>query len=79
MNIDNIWLDALDSIGIAWWVKIDTDRPNCTYYFGPFRSSIEAHTHKFDYVEDLQSELAEGIQVAIERCKPKVLTIDRSC
>ncbi len=77
MNIQEIWLSFLDFIGMAWWVKIITDRPNCTYFFGPFASVADAKLHKSGYVEDLESEAAEGIQVTIERCKPTQMTIDR--
>jgi hypothetical protein len=77
MNIQDIWSNALHLVGQAWWVKITTDRPSCTYYFGPFITAVEANAAKAGYVEDLESESAQGIQVAIERCKPVQLTIDR--
>ena len=77
MNFQHLWLDSLDLIGVAWWVEILTEQPPCTYYFGPFGSLVEADTHKSGYVEDLESELAQGIQVAIKRTKPVQLTIDR--
>lgn len=77
MNIQSLWLSLLDFIGLAWWVEIVTERPNCTYYFGPFESAPEAKIHKSGYVEDLESEAAEGIQVTIKRCKPVQITIDR--
>lgn len=76
MKIQSIWSDLLHLLGRAWWVEINTERPHCTYYFGPFATQHEADTTKSGYIEDLESELAEGIRVAIKRCKPAQLTID---
>lgn len=76
MNIQDIWNSALHLVGQAWWVKITTELPHCTYYFGPFATTIDADASKSGYVEDLESELAQGIHVSIERCKPVQLTID---
>jgi Domain of unknown function (DUF1816) len=60
----------------AWWLKIQTDRPCCIYYFGPFNSAIEAQTNSSGYVEDLESESAQGISTTIELYQPQLLTID---
>ena len=76
MNIQDIWSSVLNTIGQAWWVEISTERPHCTYYFGPFASAVEADTAKAGYIEDLEGEFAQGIQVAIKRCKPVQMTID---
>jgi hypothetical protein len=76
MNIQDIWSSALHLVGQAWWVKITTDRPHCVYYFGPFTTAVEADNAKAGYIEDLESESAQGIQVSIERCKPSQLTIE---
>lgn len=58
-----------------WWVKIDTQSPQCTYYFGPFDSEEEAKSLYGDYIEDLQEEGARGISIQIQRCQPQQLTI----
>jgi hypothetical protein len=76
MNIQDIWSSALHLVGQAWWVEITTDRPHCTYYFGPFTTAVEADDAKAGYVEDLEGESAQGIHVAIKRCKPAQITID---
>jgi hypothetical protein len=76
MNIQDIWSSALHLMGQAWWVEITTDRPHCTYYFGPFATAVEADDAKAGYIEDLEAESAQGIQVAIKRCKPVQMTID---
>ena len=59
----------------AWWVKIDTETPHCTYYFGPFDSVTEAQQTQTGYIEDLEQEGAKGIAVNISQSQPKTLTI----
>ncbi|MDX2096417.1 MAG: DUF1816 domain-containing protein [Leptolyngbyaceae cyanobacterium bins.59] len=65
----------LQTLGLAWWVEILTEKPNCTYYFGPFPNAEAAREAQFGYVEDLQQEGAQGIKVNIKRCRPEKLTI----
>ncbi len=76
MNIQDILSNALQFVGQAWWVEITTAKPHCVYYFGPFTSESEADAAKAGYVEDLESESAQGIRVNIKRCKPTEMTID---
>lgn len=59
----------------AWWVKVRTDQPNCTYYFGPFASKKSAEASQSGYVEDLEREGACGITIQTKWYKPKELTI----
>lgn len=66
---------VLQFLGLAFWVEIVTDNPNCTYYFGPFSTEQEADISKAGYIEDLETEGAQGIMVKIKRCKPTNLTI----
>lgn len=61
--------------GMAWWVKIVTETPHCTYFFGPFESSSEAKQNQSGYVEDLEQEGAQGIRVLILQDQPETLTI----
>jgi hypothetical protein len=68
-------INIFNSAGYAWWVKIETQNPRCTYYFGPFLSSSEATLASKGYIEDLETEGAVGIAVEVERCKPGALTI----
>ncbi|MFW6358003.1 MAG: DUF1816 domain-containing protein [Chroococcales cyanobacterium] len=68
-------IKILDLIGWAYWVEVITDTPNCTYYFGPFATAKEAKMAQSGYIEDLESEGAQGISVSIKRCKPTDLTI----
>ena len=68
-------IGLLNTFGLAWWVKISTDRPNCTYYFGPFLTVQEASNARSGYIEDLEEEGAQGLNVEVLRCKPSSLTI----
>lgn len=58
-----------------WWVKIVTETPHCTYYFGPFDSAREAKLNQGGYIEDLEQEGAKGIAVLVSQCQPETLTI----
>jgi Domain of unknown function (DUF1816) len=69
------WASALHFWGKAWWIEISTSQPSCLYYFGPFANSQEAERLMAGYVEDLESESAQGIKTKIIRCKPDKLTI----
>lgn len=68
-------IQILSFFGRAYWVEIVTETPRCTYYFGPFVSQQEANVAKTGYIEDLQTEGAQGMSVAVKRCKPTKLTI----
>lgn len=58
-----------------WWVKVETQAPLCTYYFGPFDSVQEAESYQGDYIQDLREEGAQGISYVIEKTCPRQLTI----
>lgn len=59
-----------------WWVEIKTSSPRCTYYFGPFKSEVEAASAKFGYIEDLEQEGAQNIVSSVMQCStPQQLTI----
>jgi hypothetical protein len=74
-NLQERLISTVNVLGLAWWVEIITQNPRCTYYFGPFFSSREANQASIGYIEDLETEGAQGIIVNIKRCKPSVLTI----
>ena len=73
--MNELLLNLSLSLGLAYWVKIDTQAPICTYYFGPFLKSKEAESAKIGYIEDLKQEGALEIKVVIGHFKPKELTI----
>ena len=60
---------------MPWWIKITTEAPKCIYFFGPFDSSSEAQLLQNGYIEDLKGENALGINVEIQQCAPKELTV----
>lgn len=64
--------------GKAWWVRIRTEQPNYTYYFGPFPERDIAQQKRPSFVEDLQSERASVSSSSIEWCKPTQITIPES-
>jgi len=74
----NTFLAFLERLGLAWWLKIVTDHPHYTYYFGPFGSEQQAKLHQLGYIEDLQ---AEGCRIRVTELKqgqPKLLTISEN-
>lgn len=68
-------ISLLNFFGLAFWVEVITESPRCTYYFGPFLTLEDAETAKFGYLEDIETEGAQGIKVTLKRCKPSELTI----
>jgi Domain of unknown function (DUF1816) len=66
---------SLNQLGLAWWVEVTTENPQCIYYFGPFGSSTSAITHQSGYIQDLEAEGAQNIQAVVKRLKPQSLTI----
>lgn len=61
-----------------WWIKVTTDSPLCTYYFGPFDTIQEAKYCQGGYVEDLENEGASGISAKIQWTQPQTLTLEES-
>ena len=59
----------------GWWIKILTSRPMYVYYFGAFNSYYEAVRYKDGYVRDLIQEGSFIMDIQINRCQPKQLTI----
>lgn len=74
-NIKQVFIGFMEGINTAWWAEVTTNNPRCTYYFGPFQSYDEAKEAYPGYIEDLNSEGAQGIVVVIKRCQPELLTI----
>ncbi|MUL38850.1 DUF1816 domain-containing protein [Gloeocapsopsis dulcis] len=74
-SFKEVLTNLFHNLGWAWWVEIVTQKPHCTYYFGPFLSVKEANAAKAGYLEDLEQEGAQGIAVVVKRCKPKSLTV----
>ena len=60
---------------LHWWLEIHTKTPQCTYYFGPFETALEARSLQAGYLEDLRQEQAQVITAEIKQCQPQQLTI----
>lgn len=77
-KIVDVRIDALNAAcRQAWWIEIFTAQPKCTYYFGPFAGAWEAKVASEGFVEDLESEFAQGIKIQIDRrSQPERLTIE---
>jgi len=73
--IKQLFIGFMQGLNMDWWVEITTVKPRCIYYFGPFQTSFEARAAYPGYIEDLDSEGAQGIVVVIKRCNPDVLTM----
>jgi hypothetical protein len=73
--MNELWLSTLEFLGLAWWIEVTTEAPNCTYYFGPYISASEAQAAETGFVEDLEQEGVRSIRAEVKRCKPAQLTI----
>jgi hypothetical protein len=74
-NAEEFFTSYLEMTGKAWWVEIVTKKPDCTYYFGPFASHMEAQISQLGYIEDLEQERPKLIAIEIKQCQPEELTI----
>ncbi|WP_341732858.1 DUF1816 domain-containing protein [Microcoleus sp. EPA2] len=50
-----------------WWVEVDTDSGNRTYYFGPYRTKDEADNSTIGYIRDLERKGAKKISIDIKQ------------
>ena len=58
-----------NKLGLAWWAKIETDQPNCTYWFGPFITKRSLKENISSFIDDLSSEGSKNIRHSLVRCK----------
>ncbi len=58
-----------NSLGLAWWAKIETGNPNATYWFGPFLTKRSLQFKVLDFMEDLSCEGVESIDHRFVRCR----------
>ena len=59
----------------GWWIKIVTEKPLYTYYFGAFDSYSEAVKYQSGYIQDLTKEGSRILNIGIQKCLPRQLTI----
>ena len=60
-----------NSIGLAWWAKVETNQPDVTYWFGPFLTRRSLKVKLTGFVEDLTDESPQGINHILIRCRRK--------
>ncbi|WP_017324590.1 DUF1816 domain-containing protein [Synechococcus sp. PCC 7336] len=68
--LNNLMTNVLAGVGLAYWLVVKTEQPQCTYYFGPFLSPKEAREKQKGYLADLEAEGAEGITTEVTQCRP---------
>ena len=58
-----------NKLGLAWWAKIETEKPNTTYWYGPFLTKRSLKENMSDFIKDLSGEGILNIKHQIVRCK----------
>ena len=58
-----------NKIGLAWWAKVETEKPQTTYWFGPFITRRSLKENLVSFIEDLTEEGSINIKHTIIRCK----------
>ena len=65
-----------NKLGLAWWAKIDTEKPTITYWFGPFLTKRSLNENLEQFLKDLSEEGSKNIKHSIVRCnKEEPLTV----
>ena len=58
-----------NKLGLAWWAKIETDQPSCTYWFGPFITKRSLKENMPSFIKELTDEGSADIKHSLVRCK----------
>ncbi len=58
-----------NKFGLAWWAKVDTEKPHTTYWYGPFITRRSLKVNLVSFIEDLKEEGSINIKHTILRCK----------
>ena len=58
-----------NSLGLAWWAKIETGNPNATYWFGPFLTKRSLRLKVSIFLDDLYSEGIDSVDHSFVRCR----------
>ena len=58
-----------NKLGLAWWAKIETSQPSCTYWFGPFITKRSLKENISSFIKDLSDEGSKNIKHSLVRCK----------
>ena len=58
-----------NSLGLAWWARVETNGPNGTYWFGPFLTRRSLKNKLSVFLDDLSGEGAGSIDHKLIRCR----------
>ena len=58
-----------NKLGLAWWAKIESEKPLSTYWYGPFLTKRSLKVNLVSFIEDLTDEGSINIKQSIVRCK----------
>ena len=58
-----------NKFGLAWWAKIESEKPVSTYWYGPFLTKRSLKANLVNFIEDLADEGSINIKHNIVRCK----------
>ena len=65
-----------NKLGLAWWAKVETEKPLATYWYGPFLTKRSLKENLVYFIEDLTDEGSTNITHNIVRCnKEEPLTV----
>ena len=58
-----------NKLGLAWWAKVETEKPFTTYWYGPFLTKRSLKENLVSFIDDISNEGATNIRHTIVRCK----------
>ena len=58
-----------NTLGLAWWAKIETEGPITTYWYGPFMTKRSLKENIPSFIKDLSDEGPKNIKHSLVRCK----------
>ena len=59
----------VNSLGIAWWGRVETKEPNAIYWFGPFLTQKGLNGSLRLFIKDLELEQPASINHTSLRCR----------
>ena len=58
-----------NKLGLAWWAKIETEKPDTIYWYGPFITKRSLKENMSSFIKDLSDEGSTNIKHILVRCK----------
>ena len=58
-----------NKLGLAWWAKIETQKPQTIYWYGPFITKRSLKENITSFIKDLSDEGSIDIKHSLVRCK----------